>query len=140
MPRLKTYDLFLSHAWKYNRHYYNLVEMLKGASNFYFRNYSVPSHDPVIDPNTIIGKKKLINLLDKQVRPVNCVLIIGGMYAAHSEWIKNEIQLAQRYNKPIIGVYTWGQERMPKIIQNSAIEIVKWNTSSIVSAVRKYSI
>ena len=140
MPRLKTYDLFLSHAWKYNDHYYRLIEMLKDANNFYFRNYSVPIHNPLIDPNTIVGKNKLISLLDKQVKPVNCVIILVGMYAAHSDWIINEVTLANNYNKPIIGIYPWGQQNIPRFIKNTATELVGWRTNSIVDAIQRNSI
>jgi len=86
MPELKTYDLFLSHSWRYNDDYYRLEKMLKEALFFKWRNYSVPKHDPLIDPNTYVGKAKLTELLDRQVKPVNCVLILGGMYDAHSEY------------------------------------------------------
>jgi hypothetical protein len=140
MPLLKTYDLFLSHAWKYNAHYEDLLRLLNQANNFNFRNYSVPIHDPLIDPNTIVGKNHLTSLLDKQVKPVNCVIIIGGMYAAYSDWINKEIQIARSYNKPIIGVYPWGQLNMPLVIQNAAHELVGWNTASIVAAIRRNSI
>ena len=34
MPELKTYDLFLSHAWRYNDDYYRLEKMLKEAPLF----------------------------------------------------------------------------------------------------------
>ena len=56
MPELKMYDLFLSHAWRYNDDYYKLEKMLKEASLFKWRNYSVPKHDPLIDPNSYAGK------------------------------------------------------------------------------------
>jgi hypothetical protein len=140
MPELKTYDLFLSHAWRYNDDYYRLVRLLKDALFFTWRNYSVPEHDPVIDPNTTVGYGKLVSLLDKQVRPVNCVLILGGMYAAHSRWINEEITIAQSYNKPIVGIYPWGSERMPVVVQAAASRVVSWNTNSIVSAIRQTSI
>lgn len=140
MPSLKTYDLFLSHAWKYNSDYYALERLLKNAPLFYFRNYSVPVHNPLIDPKTPVGKRLLTVELEQQVRPVNCVLILSGMYAAHSEWIEKEIRLAQKYNKPIIGVRPRGQIRVPTIIQSAAVDMVYWNTGSIVSAIRKYSI
>ena len=140
MPDLKTYDLFLSHAWRYNEDYYRLEKMLKEASLFYWRNYSVPSHDPLIDPNTYIGKAKLTELLDRQIKPVNCVLILGGMYAAYSEWILKEIEIAQKYRKPIIGIYPWGQINMPVAVQNAATELVNWNTSTIISAIRRNSL
>jgi len=140
MPELKKYDLFLSHAWRYNDDYYRLEKMLKEAPFFYWRNYSVPEHDPLINPNTSVGRAKLTNLLDNQIRPVNCVLILGGMYAAYSEWILEEIKLAQAHRKPIIGVYPWGQQNMPRAIQNVADELVGWNTSTIVSAIRSNSL
>jgi len=38
MPNLKTYDLFISHAWFYNKGYNKLIELLNDASNFSWRN------------------------------------------------------------------------------------------------------
>jgi len=140
MPILKTYDLFISHAWKYNQDYYKLEEFLKAAPLFKWRNYSVPTHDPLIDPNTFVGKSKLTAMLDNQVRPVNCVLILAGMYAAHSDWIQKEIQLARAYRKPVVGVIPWGQINTPVSVQNAADIMVGWNTISIVNAIRQYSI
>lgn len=140
MPSLKTYDLFISHAWRYNKSYYDLVELLKNANYFSWRNYSVPEHDPVIDPDTPAGKKKLTEALKAQIKPVNCVLIISGMYAAYSEWIQTEIDLALSYPKPIIAVRPWGQERVPTAVQNAAKTTVGWNTDSIVKAIREYSL
>ena len=42
---MKTYNIFISHAWDYNSDYYRLVEKLKNEPYFYFKNYSVPEHD-----------------------------------------------------------------------------------------------
>ncbi|TNF50504.1 MAG: nuclease [Bacteroidetes bacterium] len=140
MPVLKTYDLFLSHAWGHNIHYYKLEEMLRQTPYFKWRNYSVPIHDPLINPNHPVGKSRLLGMLENQVRPVNCVLIIGGMYATYSEWIMKEIEIAQYYKKPIVGIYPWGQQRMPLVVQNAAHEIVGWNSQSIVGAIRRISL
>ncbi|MBK6934970.1 MAG: TIR domain-containing protein [Bacteroidales bacterium] len=140
MPKLKIYDLFISHAWRYNSDYYRLEKLLKEAPFFEWRNYSVPKHDPLIDINTTVGKAKLTELLKEQIRPVNCVIILGGMYSLYSDWILKEIELAKYYNKPIVAVYPWGQTYMPKKIQDAADEIVNWRTSSIVYAIRRQSI
>lgn len=140
MPALKTYDLFISHAWKYNEDYYRIEEFLEKAPLFKWRNYSVPEHDPLIKPDSRVGREKLLGMLDIQIRPSNCILILGGMYATYSEWINKEILIAEKYGKPIIGIYPWGQKRMPSIIKDAASEIVGWNTNSIVNAIRKYSI
>jgi hypothetical protein len=141
MPELKTYDLFLSHAWRYNDDYYRLEKLLREASYFKWRNYSVPTHDPLIDPNTTVGRRKLLNMLDDQIKPVNCVVIISGVYVSHSDWILDEINIAlEKYKKPIIGIVPFGNLNIPKRVQDVAKEIVGWNTNSIVSAIRKYSI
>ena len=42
MPQLKTYDVFISHAWSYHEDYYRMVRFLDEAQYFYWRNYSVP--------------------------------------------------------------------------------------------------
>lgn len=140
MPILKTYDLFISHAWFYSKGYNRVVELLNDASNFTWRNYSVPEHDPVVDPNTDVGRRKLTNELDQQIRPVNCFLVIAGMYASYKYWIQKEVEIAQSYGKPVIGLIPWGQERTPSYIQEAADEMIGWNTSSIVSAIRTHSI
>lgn len=105
MPVLKTYDLFISHAWRYNESYYCLVNLLTAAPNFYFRNYSVPKHDPVLDLDDEGDRKKLLDELFGQVKPVNCVLIISGMYVNYSYWIQAEIEIAKYYSKPIMGIF-----------------------------------
>ena len=65
MPDLKTYDLFISHAWRYHEDYDRLVTLLNNAPNFKWRNYSVPRHDPKIDPDTEVGFRKLKEELKK---------------------------------------------------------------------------
>ena len=134
------YHLFISHAWRYDSDYYHLVNLLNSDSYFHWSNYSVPSHDPVVDPDTPVGFRILKLELDHQIRPVNCVLVISGMYAAYREWIEVEIDIAQSYQKPIIGVIPRGQERIPLKVQNAAKEMVGWNTNSIIQAIRKWSI
>ena len=136
MPPIKTYLLFISHAWTYNDEYYRLVNLLDNANNFSWHNYSVPEHDPADANNT----SKLKTALQNQMRPTQAVLIISGMYAAYSEWIQYEIDLAVGWNKPIIGIRPRGSERIPTAVSSVAKEMVGWNTSSIVAAIRKHSL
>ena len=138
MPALKNYDLFLSHVWRkvHNSEYYRLVNFLEGAANFRWRNYSVPEHDP-------LGTKtdwQLRQALNRQIRPINCFLVVSGMYVHHRKWIQEEINIALSLNKPIIGIVPWGQNRVPIEVQKIAKEMVGWQTSSIVNAIRKWSL
>ena len=41
-------------------------------------------------------------------------------------------------NKKIIAIEPWGAERTSTVVKNAADIIVKWNTDSIVSAIRGY--
>jgi hypothetical protein len=140
MPTLRTYRLFISHAWKYNTDYYNLIGLLDKAPNFQYANYSVPEHDPALDPEKSTSRAKLTAALDEQIRQSQCVLIISGMYVNHSFWIQTEIDIASGYQKPIIGLIPRGQEKTPKAVQDVAKEMVGWTTDSIVSAIRSYSL
>lgn len=136
MSALKTYVGFISHAWKYHDEYLRLEAMLKSAPKFTFRNASVPRTNCIPPPLT---EAKLQQALDEQIRVSNVVLILSGMYAAHSEWVNTEIAIAASYQKPIIGVIPWGQKMIPKVVQDSAKEMVHWQTESIVEAIRKHA-
>ena len=134
MPTLKTRNLFISHAWSYDSHYWKVVEWFGDEPNFNWRNYSVPSHDGC-DSTT---KKGLELCLDNQMRPAQGIIILAGMYAAHSDWIGYEIDEAVRMDKIIIGVKPWGQERIPQKIQDAADVMVGWNSASVIQAVRDW--
>lgn len=96
----------------------------------------MPRTDGLTD-KTVRGLKEGIT---RQMRPAQAVVILGGMYAAHSGWITYEIEEAQRMGKVVIGVRPWGQERVPTIVQQSSIcEPVGWNRVSVVNAIRLYS-
>ena len=56
------------------------------------------------------------------------------------EAINKEIEMAKKYNKPIIAVQPWGAERTSSIVKNAADVIVGWNAKSVANAVRNYAI
>nr|DAU86313.1 MAG TPA: TIR-like domain protein [Caudoviricetes sp.] len=135
---MTTYNIFISHAWKYTEHYNKIVQWLDEAQDegkFKWKNYSVPEHDPLIDPNSSAGKNKLKSELNEQIRPASKVIILAGMYAAYSDWIDYELTTAVNMDKYIIGVKPWGQERVPAIITNNSDTIVGWNKDSVINAI-----
>ena len=130
------YNIFISHAWKYNSEYYNLEEMLNNAPYFTWKNYSVPQHD-ALDTKT---DRELEEALKRQISPCSCVLIIAGMYYNYRTWIQKEIDIAKTYKKPIIVVRPRVKERMPAELLSDDFYRVNWSTNSIVEAVRNYSL
>ena len=136
MPALKNYRLFVSHAWDYGGDYYRLIQLLEEAKLFKMIDYSVPQHDPIDFRNT----RQLAETLENHIKLVNAVIIISGMYVNYRTWIQYEIEIAQIYSKPIIGIRPLGAQRTPIEVQKAAETLVGWRTNSIVEAIRKYAI
>jgi len=136
MPYLKNYRLLISHSWNYSKQYETIVSWLDSTTYFKWSNHSVSADNP-FDTTTKIGlKTKLTN----QIRGCNAVIVVSGMYTSYSEWIDYEINEALRMEKPIIGILPWGSERTPKKISDNATTLVRWNSSSLIDAVRKYAL
>lgn len=133
--RRMTYNLFISHSWNYSDGYEKLVNLLKKKPYLDFRNYSVPKNDPIHNARYDYQLKEAI---ERQIKPASCGNILAGVYATYSKWINIEIETAQRLGKKIIAVEPWGSERTSFVVKNVADEIVKWNTDSIVRAIRGY--
>lgn len=134
-----TQNLFISHSWQYSDAYEKLCGLLDARSYFPYLNYSVPKEDPVHTNGT---DKQLQEAIYNRIRLTHVVLIMGGVYSSYSKWINKEIVIANSsftYPKPIIGIKPWGQTNISKVVQDNAIEIVGWNTDSIVDAIRRNS-
>lgn len=130
-----TYNIFISHSWTYSDAYEKLVTMLNNKPGFEYRNYSVPKDDPIHNAPTTIQLKEAIR---RQMQPASCILILAGVYSTYSKWINIEIELARSMGKKIIAIEPWGSEKTSVVVKNAADEIVKWNTDSIVKAIRGY--
>lgn len=133
MPTLHNYRLFISHAWRYSEGYNRAVQFLNAANNFLWSNYSVPV-DKKFEGMT---EAQLQQQLAYQINPTQCVVVLAGMYAAHSSWITYEMAYAKALGKPILGIIPWGAERTPKMVQDYATKMVNWQTSSIVAGIRE---
>nr|VFJ68870.1 MAG: MTH538 TIR-like domain (DUF1863) [Candidatus Kentron sp. FW] len=138
MPALKTYRLFISHSWAYGDAYEKLVGFFHEHQNFHWQNYSIPKNDPIHNAS---DDTLLYNAINRQIAPVNCVVMLAGVYSTYSRWINKEIQISKLdHNKPIIAVAPWGAERTSKMVKDYADKIVAWQSKSIVDAIREYSI
>ena len=135
---MKTYNLFISHAWDYSEDYKKVVEWLdkaKAEKRLDYKNYSDPKDDPIIDPDEQTKKKRMKEKLENQIRPSSIVIVISGMYVAYSEWIGFEIDTAVEMKKYIIGLKPWGQERVPTKVSDNADVMVGWNYDSLINAI-----
>ena len=134
---MRTYNLFISHSWTYSDAYEKLVSLLNARRYFSYRDSSVPKDDPIHTNGT---DQQLYNAIKNKISPSSVVLILAGVYATYSTWIDNEIYIAQEeFNtpKPIIAIEPWGSERTSATVKDAADKTVKWNTESIVTAIRE---
>ena len=132
------YNIFISHAWKYHEDYSKIVSWLDEAEangELEWRNYSVPEHSPLVDPETYTGKRKLEKELLQQIRPASIVIALAGVYASYSDWIGFEIDAAAEMGKTIIGVKPRGNKRVSLKISENAKPIVNWNKNSLIGAI-----
>lgn len=130
-----TYNLFISHSWAYTDSYEKLIGLLDSkGGHFPYKNYSVPQDDPI---HNAPSQAALRAAIERQIKPASVVLILAGVYSTYSKWINVEIELAKQLGKPIVAIEPWGSERTSAVVKDAADKIVKWQTESIVSAIRE---
>ncbi|MFA1819610.1 TIR domain-containing protein [Virgibacillus oceani] len=133
----KTYNLFISHSWTYSDSYGKLVSLLDKGSYFKYKNFSVPKNDPIHNAS---NDRELYDAIRRKVNSCHVVIILAGVYSSYSKWIKKEILIANKeflVPKPIIAIEPFASERTSKIVKDDADRIVKWNSSSLISAIRE---
>lgn len=129
------YNLFISHSWTYSDAYEKLISLLKNDPYFSFKDYSVPKNDPIHNARYDYQLKMAIR---DQMKYASCVLFLAGVYSTYSKWINIEIEIAQELGKKIIAIEPWGAERTSLVVKRNANYTVKWQTSSIIRAIRGF--
>jgi hypothetical protein len=144
---LDTYKIFISHTWKHNIDYCNLIELLRYAKNFHYEIYSNPTVD-----NLFVTEKTLLNELYNQIEQANIVMILTNMFVYDRPWVEKEINIATKYGKPIIALKSKIIKNVPPIYSDNYKHIsciartnrnikaiIPWNTLDIINAIIKYS-
>lgn len=127
--------IFISHSWSYSERYNSVVSLLTNRPYFEWTNYSVPE----VKAFAPMGSEAMKEQLRNQIRPVQCVIIIGGMWTNHSDWIQFEMDFARSIGKPILGVRPRSALVMPTAVVAVSNKVVSWNSDSIVAGIREIS-
>lgn len=133
--RRQEYNLFISHSWSHDDEYERMVELLEDFPYFEFKNYSVPSTNPL----DIDSDEELVLELKEQIEPASVVIILAGMYVSYSTAIELEMMIADFLGKPMLGVKPRGNENVPTEVQEQVDEMVGWTGHSVVGGVRELS-
>lgn len=134
---MRTHNLFISHSWSYPDTYEGLIALLEKRTYFRFKNYSVPQNDPIHNASSDHALRQAIR---NKLLPCGVVLVLAGVYATYSKWIDIEIELAKSgfsSPKPIVAIEPWGSQKTSRLVKQSADKVVRWNTESIVAAIRE---
>ena len=119
-------NLFISHSWNYPDDYWRLKSLLENRGYFNFRNYSVESDEP----------KNNWAEIENNIKWCSTVIVIARVNASYSPSIKKEIRLAKRHFKPTLAIIPRGSIRA-SYLKDECDRVVRWNTESIVSAIRE---
>ena len=133
---MKTYYIFISHSWAYDGHREKLNALLEERSYFKHQDYSIDKEHPINDTD---NDRELRVAIENKIKLCSVILVVAGVYASYSKWIEIEIDIAKECSKPIIGVIPWGQEKRSQIVDKGTDEIVRWNSDSVVDAIRKHA-
>lgn len=129
----KTYKIFISHSWDHVDDLRRLRNLLEQRGYFHVEFTEASPDNPINS-----DKSKYIRIiLSQKIESSDIVLCIAGIYASYSDWMEWELDKAIEKNIPIVGVIPRGKTNISRIVANRAKETVKWNTESIVSAIRR---
>ncbi len=132
----KTYRLFISHSWAYKDAYTKIINFFD-TKNLDYYNHSVPINDPI---HTNGSDKELRTAIDSKIKGTSCIVILAGVYASYSKWIKTEIEIAVSYGKPILAVEPWASRHTSQIVKIAATKIVKWQSKSVVDGIKEIAL
>jgi len=130
------FKIFISHSWTYHQDLVNLRNLLQTRGYFNVEFLEASSDVPINSTNGSYVKQAL----KTKILASHIVLAIAGVYATHSDWMNYELETAYNNNIPIVGVAPHGQERVSSVVQGYAVEVVRWNTESIVKAIRTHAL
>ena len=130
----KDYKIFISHSWSYTEDLEALQKLLNTRGYFNVEFLEATKKTPI----NSISAPYVKTVLKGKILKSDIVLALAAIYATHSDWMIWELETAKANNIPIVGVIPRGQERISTEVSSRSIVDVRWNTESIVDAIRKY--
>lgn len=125
--------VFVSHLFEKHPDYLRVFEYLESRERFLYLNVSNPDHMPGG------GKEGLKDELRNQIRTSEVMVLPVSIYELNRDLVTFQMDCAGAFNKPIIGVKSFGDTVViQKIILERAADVVEWNARSLVDAIRHH--
>lgn len=137
MEKLKCYDIFLTHAWRYHDDWIRFSELMDKTPGIAWRNFSLPWHDPAMSANTEVGGRFIRDFLEGQIIPVHSVVLLTGVYAINSarRWFDMEVEMARKHNKPLIGIPAIGEKTVPGEVSRLCDACCEWDGMQLLATI-----
>lgn len=131
----KNYKIFVSHSWDHSDDLMRLRNLLQQRGYFNVEFKEVSKFEPINSANATYIKSRL----KEKILESDIVIGLAGVYASHSDWMEWELDTALYNEIPVIGVIPFGNTRSSTMVTSRSKADVRWNTESIVSAIRTYA-
>lgn len=132
----KEYTVFISHSWDHNDTLNDLISLIDRRSHFHAEYSHVSRDEPINSSNGAYIK----SVLRKKILASNIIIGLAGIFASHSDWMTWELDTAIELGIPIIGVVPRGRVNVSTMVSARAIELVRWNTESIITSIRNHAL
>ena len=136
-PKIKSYGIFITHAWTFHSDYLRLMELLYSSNEFSWHNCSNYQCD-IISKHREQIHSFLPPLLKTQIQNAHCVLLITDLIQEDKYWVKKEIEIAKELNKPIIAIKSHWDTVLPSEIGEKVTEFVDWKPHMIIEAIKRH--
>ena len=125
-------NLFFSYYHKYKDSFDKILDMLNIRPYF---GYSASHYN---EDSYAQNEEYIKRLLRPKIDWAGTIVVLVGPGTYTRDWVNQEIEYAAGQNKRIVGVYLWGQSssRIPAALSGHGHALVRWNTESIVAAIR----
>ena len=122
-------DLFLTHGFRPHDDWERAAALLDQNFGLGWRNFSVPWHDPALDPNTEADFRSIEADLLSQITFCHVVLFLDGIYRTRAgrRWMDVQVAIARDLGKPIIGLPPWNETALSKEGRALVTAVGHWN-------------
>src|SRR5262245_17033634 len=134
-----TYDLFLTHAWRYTDEWQGLVALLDEKLPHKWRNWSLPWYDTSIEKLTPEGHAELIRLLKGQIAWASAIVVVPETVSTTEGrmWLDTQLEIARAHEKPVIGVLPTDGRPFPSELAARVSTVVPRDANEITQAVER---
>ncbi|EMB0665135.1 TIR domain-containing protein [Klebsiella pneumoniae] len=131
----REHKVFISHAWAHHDELESLRRLIDARPYFNAEYSEVSRNEPINSTNAPYIK----SVLKRKILDSNILIGLAGIYASHSSWMEWELDTALANGIPVIGVVPRGAQRISTMVSTRAVEVVRWNTESIIDAIRRHA-